>query len=113
MSGTFTPTPPAWFVDMARDHFIVPTHPARLIPFRNPMQVAADFVAAVAKTIDNVRAVMAPPPAAPVVPPAAVVAEPEPEPDSEPVVKRKLDIPGMSRSTEPRSAVLLSHGRRR
>ncbi len=28
MSGTFTPTPPPAFVDMARYHFIVPTHPS-------------------------------------------------------------------------------------
>ncbi|WP_242639379.1 PE-PPE domain-containing protein [Mycolicibacterium sp. S2-37] len=29
MSGTFTPTPPPWFVDMAKNQFIVPTHPGR------------------------------------------------------------------------------------
>ena len=27
MSGTFTPTPPPAFVDMAKNHFILPTHP--------------------------------------------------------------------------------------
>jgi PE-PPE domain len=34
MSGTFTPTPPPAFVDMAKNHFILPTHPAEVIdPF--------------------------------------------------------------------------------
>ena len=42
MSGTFTPTPPPWFVDMARYHFIVPTHPgvafAAFVPVTTPEQ---------------------------------------------------------------------------
>jgi hypothetical protein len=34
MSGTFTPTPPPAFVDMAKNHFILPTHPGEDInPF--------------------------------------------------------------------------------
>jgi hypothetical protein len=34
MSGTFTPTPPPAFVDMAKNQFILPTHPGQVInPF--------------------------------------------------------------------------------
>jgi len=34
MSGTFTPTPPPAFIDMAKNHFILPTHPGEDIdPF--------------------------------------------------------------------------------
>lgn len=91
--------------------------PARLIPLQNPVQVAADFVAAVVKTIDNTRAVLAPtppvppaPPAAPVVPVVAAVAEQAVAEPEEAKPERRLVIPSMSRNTGPRSAELLSRG---
>lgn len=86
--------------------------PARLIPLQNPLQVAADFVAAVVKTIDNTRAVLAPAPvAAPAVAAVAQVAsEPEPEPVEDAKPERRLVIPSMSRNTGPRSADLLNRG---
>lgn len=46
--------------------------PARLIPIQNPITVVQDFVAAVAQTIDNTRALVSPPP--PVAPAPADVA---------------------------------------